>query len=324
MRRAPRMLLLAIVATALAWGWGVSSEARAQVPEPTFDVSSSFDPPAATIGDRVTLTVRVRHTSDVVVTVERPAIEGAEVLGDAQPVTEVGADGSVVTTYAFRYQVFTLGEITPGLLRVHWLLDDGTTALTTRAGTVMTVIPVRAPGDLDLRPLKPQVGVPGAPPGWIQPAAIGGTLLLLGALVFTGLAMWRRRPRDTYEVGPVAVPEGTARGRLDALRHVRLDSEEAFQHYYGEIALVVRGYLSERFAFNATALTTSELERRMTGHGVDRWQARLVGGLLDRCDRAVYARQYPEPASADHDLTVAYEIIELSRPRPVAVEPAAS
>jgi hypothetical protein len=29
----------------------------------------------------------------------------------------------------------------------------------------------------------------------------------------------------------------------------------------------------------------------------------------------VYARAQPDPASADHDLTVAYEIIELSRPR---------
>jgi hypothetical protein len=324
MTRSLRLLLLAIVSAALTWSWGVTSEARAQVPEPTFDVSSSFDPPAATIGDRVTLTVRVRHTSDVVVTVERPAIEGTEVLGDAQPVTEVGADGSVITTYAFRYQVFTLGEIAPGMLRVRWLLEDGTTGLTTRDGAVMTIIPVRAPGDLELRPLKPQAGVAGAPPAWIRPAAVGLALALVAILVVAGLAIWRRRPRDTYEVGPVAVAEGTARERLDALRRVRLDGEEAFQHYYGEIALVVRGYLGQRFAFNATALTTSELERRMTGHGVDRWQARLVGGLLDRCDRAVYARQYPEPASADHDLTVAYEIIELSRPRPVAVEPAAS
>jgi hypothetical protein len=53
----------------------------------------------------------------------------------------------------------------------------------------------------------------------------------------------------------------------------------------------------------------------MTSHGVDRWQARLVSGLLERCDLAVYARQYPDPASADHDLTVAFEIVELSRPQ---------
>ena len=41
----------------------------------------------------------------------------------------------------------------------------------------------------------------------------------------------------------------------------------------------------------------------------------LVAGLLERCDDAVYAHRYPDFASADHDLTVAYEIVELSRPR---------
>jgi hypothetical protein len=52
---------------------------------------------------------------------------------------------------------------------------------------------------------------------------------------------------------------------------------------------------------------------------VERWQARLVGGLLERCDAAVYAGQRPDPASADHDLTVAFEIIELARPRASAL-----
>ena len=51
----------------------------------------------------------------------------------------------------------------------------------------------------------------------------------------------------------------------------------------------------------------------MVALGVERWQARLVSGLLDRCDGAVYARRRPDPSSADHDLTVAYEIVELSR-----------
>ncbi len=93
-----------------------------------------------------------------------------------------------------------------------------------------------------------------------------------------------------------------------------------YDTYYGTISIVIRGYLQERFGFPATALTTRELERRMTAEGVERWQARLVGGLLDRCDRAVYARRRPDPASADHDLTVAFEIIELSRQQPEPIE----
>jgi hypothetical protein len=77
----------------------------------------------------------------------------------------------------------------------------------------------------------------------------------------------------------------------------------------------MRDYLEQRYAFTATALTTPELNRRMTNEGVGRWQARLTGGLLERCDAAVYAGRRPDPASADHDLTAAFEIIELSRSR---------
>jgi hypothetical protein len=134
--------------------------------------------------------------------------------------------------------------------------------------------------------------------------------------VVAGIWRWRsRRSMPATTIEGDAVPEVLARERLAVVRGLVLVSDADFQRYYGTLAEVVRGYLGERFAFNAAALTTTELEQRMRAHGVDRWQARLVGGLLDRCDRAVYARQYPDPASADHDLTVAYEIVELSRPR---------
>ena len=94
-----------------------------------------------------------------------------------------------------------------------------------------------------------------------------------------------------------------------------LTDRERYRHFYGELSIAVRAYLAERFGFNATALTTAELSRRFEQVGVGRWQARLASGLLERCDAAVYARARPDPASADHDLTVAYEIVELSRPR---------
>jgi hypothetical protein len=107
--------------------------------------------------------------------------------------------------------------------------------------------------------------------------------------------------------------EDQARRLLEEMARANPLAGGDYDTYYGTISAVIRGYLQQRFDFSATALTTRELERRMTSHGVERWQARLVGGLLDRCDSAVYARRHPDPASADHDLTVAFESIELSR-----------
>jgi hypothetical protein len=53
----------------------------------------------------------------------------------------------------------------------------------------------------------------------------------------------------------------------------------------------------------------------MVESGIERWQARLVGELLKRCDLAIYAHTYPDPESANFDLTLAYEIIEFARVR---------
>lgn len=286
--------------------------AAAQEPPP-LEVSATFDGPAATIGDRLTLTLTIRHGDDVVVTPVRPALDGAEVVAIGLPASTLEG-GVVVTRVSYVYQVFALGAVTSGPVEVRWLREDGTSGSVEAPGATVTIVSVRAEGDLALRPLKAQATVPGAPPSWLRPA--GWTVLGVLALLALGAAWrrWRRRPQEAPAVR-MDVPEVEARAELDRLRGGVLATDEAYQRYYGTISAAVRAYLGERFGFNASALTTSELERRMTRHGVDRWQARLVGGLLDRCDDAVYARHYPDPASADHDLTVAYEIVELSRPR---------
>ena len=81
----------------------------------------------------------------------------------------------------------------------------------------------------------------------------------------------------------------------DRLAAARMLGERDFERYYGTISAVVRGYLQDRFGFRATALTASELQARMTDQGVERWQARLVSGLLDRCDAASVRAPPPRP-----------------------------
>ena len=69
----------------------------------------------------------------------------------------------------------------------------------------------------------------------------------------------------------------------------------------------------------AFAMTTRELGDQILNRGVDRWQARLVSGLLSQCDAVVFAGYRPALERADTDLTAAYEIVEMSRPQPVVV-----
>ncbi len=110
-------------------------------------------------------------------------------------------------------------------------------------------------------------------------------------------------------------PEDAARRALDGAGS-RFGADGDFAAYYGVLASTVRDYLTYRFGFPAFALTTVELQGQMVFRGMDRWQARLVGGLLSQCDAVMFAHYRPAGERADADLTAAYEIIEMSRPLP--------
>lgn len=319
-RRIVAMPLLAVVILLSALAFD-RPEVSAQEQQP-ISVSASLRPRAATLGEQVQLVVTVRHGQDLLISSGEPArasdIEllesGVEELVFDDAVD--GVPGMATTTFEFTIAAFTLGDLHPGDIEVSWLGADGTTGSTSVRPPILRIQPVRAEGDEELRPLKPQATA-GDAPAWWQGPELPIALAVVALAIVAVLAWRRRRPRTAP---PVAVDDGLsaedrARERLDALRGSALGDREAYRHFYGELSIVVRAYLEERFDFTATALTTVELSERYDDAGVGRWQARLVAGLLERCDAAVYARAQPDPASADHDLTVAYEIVELSRPR---------
>jgi hypothetical protein len=78
---------------------------------------------------------------------------------------------------------------------------------------------------------------------------------------------------------------------------------------YRLMSSVVKNELARRYGVRATALTSSELRRRLETDG-DRWEARLVGGLLEECDSVIYAGYRPAAERREHDLTMAREIVE--------------
>ncbi len=319
-----RTMLLAALLAMLLLSPPLASTAQEAPATPALDISVAFDPPAAALGERTRLTIAVRHGNELLISVSAPRrVTGLEVL-NASPAAIQPAGDDVVTTVSYLMAGFTLGELQPGDLRVHWLRADGSAGSVAVAAPLLLVQSTLQPDDTELSPLKPQASIAGGPPPWQPTAAAGagiGTLALLGGGAWLIIA---RRRRPAPEPPPPATAEDTARRLLDSLTAESLLRDRDFDAYYGTISVVIRGYLQHRFDFRAAAMTTGELRSRMTSHGVGRWQARLVSGLLDRCDAAVYAGRYPDPASADHDLTVAYEVVELSgrAPAETSEEPA--
>lgn len=312
-----RRLILALLGMALALATPSAAAAQQRTPVRAVAVLSAT---SVVLGERLRLTVTVVHPADVLVSVDPPARTSALQLVEVvpRPNPPLGAPTTELTS-RFEYVIaaFALGDTQLPPMLVSWLDATGETGEVRATPPPFVVAATSAPTDTTLRPLKPQLDVAGAPPAWQRPAAAAGILVMVLA---AAAALYGRRVRRRPEVQELPMPlealaESLARGRLDALAAEDPLAHGNYDMYYGTIAAVVRDYLQQRFGFNARSLTTTELQRRMVALGVERWQARLVSGLLDRCDASVYAGRRPDPISADHDLTVAFEIVELSRPQ---------
>ncbi|MFN8639627.1 MAG: hypothetical protein U0360_09270 [Dehalococcoidia bacterium] len=314
-----RAILIGMLSLAASLLSAPPAVANAQTP-PDITVTTNLEPEEPRVGDRVRVTIEIDHASDRLITLvsglaRRPDLE---VFATEPPTTTADGD-RLRTRFAFTVQPFALGRIDFDQVVLMVLAEDGTASEFGLALPSLTVRSTIDPTKATLRPLKPQAEIAGGPAAWERPAQIAGAFASAAAVLLAGALVVRRRLRGRgaplLEPLPDSTAEDAARRELDALRIADLLGQGHLDGFYGRLSSVVRGYLQQRYNFRATALTTHELERRMAADGLDRWQARLVSGLLERCDAAVYAHDYPPPASSDHDLTLAYEIIELARPR---------
>ena len=167
---------------------------------------------------------------------------------------------------------------------------------------VLETLPPDAP--LELSPLAAPVGIGGAESPWLKPGIALGVLVAFAAL---SAAVWfggRRVVRRLRRAGtPFAAPEVPR----------SLDGAELLLHSdpvgaYRLMSAVVKSELAERYGVRATALTTTELRKRLEVGG-ERWEARLVAGLLEECDSVIYAGYRPAAERREADLTMAREII---------------
>lgn len=276
--------------------------------------STTVEPARATVGDRITLTIVVDH--DGATTVEGPgfgADAGAfEIVAVAPPRTEARG-GASRTTLVYTLTAFRTGEMTVPPQPIAYRGPDGTGAITTSGATVV-IASVLAPGETELRPLKPQLSLEDPAPPPAVPTLFVAAFAAMTALGYILVRRATAIPPPPVTATPAEaplIPHDAARTALDALAVSDLATADVAE-YYARVAATIRTYLSARFAFPAYAMTRSELEREMAGAGIDRWPARLTANLLEQCDAVEFAAFRPAPERLESDLTAAYEIIELT------------
>jgi len=307
---------LVILLAALA---ALAPSTVAAQPETPVTVRAGVDRDRVTVGDRMTLTVVLEHDAAVTPDVlsDTTAFGPFEVLAAEPPQERTLEGGRVETTLVFTVAAFATGDLQIPAIAIPYTDATGNPAVATAPAipiSVASVIPADQP-PTDIRDLKPQLSVPGGAPAYLRPLVIAAAAVIALGLALL-LARLLRRRRAPTPASPPASTEDEARAELERIAGLGLPEGGGHKEHYRLVGSCVRRYLTDCYGFPAFALTTAELEEQMVRRGVDRWQARLVSGLLQECDEVRYGQYVPALARADADLTAAFEIVEMTRPQP--------
>jgi hypothetical protein len=260
-------------------------------------------PATCETGARCAITALVRCPVDARCTLEPPGRLGAfEVL-------QVTDDGP--TPHALRRWQLTLVAFEPGMQRV---LPLAVRVVGARDGSVALVSSASASIDVRLPDAAPDDRLREAP-GPIDPGLdwrVVAAWTLAGTGVLGGLECARRlrrrsraRPRPTAGAPTV----GGVIASLRALERRPATSAEDVLAIYRRISDELRGFLRERLAVPAEALSSQELVRALASTSIGPVHAPRGRALLDRVDRVKFGGDRPDAQARREAIASAIDLV---------------
>lgn len=269
-----------------------------------------------TVGDRIKLRLTVRQPSGT--RVETPpgnflSDEDVEVLELRSLPPKKAADGTETLEFEYILSIFSIGPHKIPSVPITYVNSLGGKGLAFSQEVpimVESVLGKEGPPD-DIRDIKFPMSIPGG----LYPYRSWAGAVLVASLVALSTMAIRRRPwflSSQAGGGVFLSPEDLARKELDHIASLKLVGKKEYKTYYALISLCTRKYLSARYSMGAMALTSQELRKEMEAKGIDRWQARVVYGLLEECDLVRWAQYVPAEARAQRALALASEIVDMA------------
>ena len=298
--------LVALAALAVALGGG---DARAQE---HVVATTTVDRNIITIGDPIKVSVVVEAQDGYRIIPPPPLLTrlaDLEVL-DTLPVLQ-GAPSRGATRYTFRYFVtsFRLGDfVVPGF-QIDYDAPDG--AEGSAAPTTPIAIRVRSviqPGEdaSDVRPLKPQLELPGALTSrLVYWGALGGALVVILAPAILLFRAARRRRHPVVVLDPSRTPVQQALRELRRIASLNLPDKGRHEEHYTLLGTALRAYLAAQFGIPATRRTARELRGEMERAGVERRQAAQIHEILRESEAVRFQRVSRHPRHAQEALAAA-------------------
>lgn len=272
-------------------------------------------PEQVLLGEPFVYELVITHPADQRYELELPPDLGDfELLSQARTPPLAGKEPAV-TTFRLKLSAFNLGMLT--LPEVPFLVatPEGPKRFVAPGRTleVASTLPEDAQAEgADLKDIRPPTEV--AIRSW---TLLWGLLGLLGALLL-GLVAWRLfqkyRGRSQTRLEPLLPLDVRTRKALDTLTSEALPAQGRVKDFYFRLSEIIRGYLGERYGFDALECTSSELmlelrRRKPLGLPED--------GLMrfvSESDLVKYARAESTPESCREALAFGYELLDKTWP----------
>ncbi|NTX57690.1 hypothetical protein HUA74_01315 [Myxococcus sp. CA051A] len=272
------------------------------------DVSVRVEPQQVRIGDPFTYHVVLTHPKDHRYELAVPKETGDFEFLDQTRQRHDGPD-SATTTFAVRLSAFALGTVQVPPLEFDVATPEGPRhySLPGREVEVAATLPPDAEGKgADLFDIQPPQEVPIR--SWRLVLTLLG-VLAAGLLAWALVRWWKNRPKHVNLPPPLPLDVRT-RKALDSLKAENLPGRGHVKDYYFRLSEIVRGYLGERYGFEALECTSSELMtalRRLSPLGLP--EDKLMR-FVSESDMVKYARADASPESCRDALLFGYELID--------------
>jgi len=175
----------------------------------------------------------------------------------------------------------------------------------------------REQGAGDPADLKPPASVPpDFRPLWTALGLLGLLLAAAAVLVWLQRRYARRLARARVPSDPFhrTPPHVWAFGELQRLLERRLPEQGEVEHFYRELAWILKRYLGGRFRVELMELTTAEVPGSLEQSGAPRQAIVDAVHVLRECDRVKFARERPEPAHWKSSVEQVYGIVDRTKP----------
>jgi hypothetical protein len=306
-RRLLPLLALLLVGALPAWSAQPPGAPAPETVQPQ-DLSVRLDPQQVRIGDPFTYEVVITHPKDHRYELTLPPEAGDfELLGQTRQRRD-GTD-SATTTFQVRMSAFALGKQQAPPLTFDVATPEGPRkfSLPGREVEVASTLPPDADGQgAELFDYQPPQEVPIR--SWRLVLAVLGTLAA-ALLAWALWRWWKRRPKHVAVPPPLPLDVRT-RKALDALKAENLPARGQVKDFYFRLSEIIRGYLGERYGFEALECTSTELMaslRRLPTPGLPE---DALMRFVSESDMVKYARADASPESCRDALAFGYALID--------------